>query len=79
MIKRFASVMITFVNELDISSILLVENYSWASLSDGSELVIDVSDSKGNISAMIARFALELRFVVEDLLEAMLDAQKSLS
>ncbi len=78
MAKRFAGAMATFADAPAISPTLLAKNYPWASLGGGSGLVVDVGGSKGNISAVIAQSAPELRFVVQDLPGAMLDAKKTL-
>lgn len=78
MAKRFAGAMATFADGPSISPTLLAKNYPWASLGGGTGLVVDVGGSKGNISAVIAQSAPGLRFVIQDLPGAMLDARKTL-
>lgn len=78
MAKRFAGAMATFADGPGISPTLLAKNYPWASLGHGSGLVVDVGGSKGHISAVIAQSAPALRFVVQDLPGAMLDARTTL-
>jgi len=78
MAKRFAGAMATFADGPSISPTWLAKNYPWASLDGGSGSVVDVGGSKGNISAIIAQYAPGLRFVVQDLPGAMLDAKETL-
>ncbi len=74
MAKRFAGAMATFADAPSISPTSLAQNYPWAR----SGLVVDVGGSKGNISAVIAQSVPGLRFVVQDLPGAMLDAKETL-
>jgi len=78
MAKRFAGAMATFTDGPGLSPIWLAKNFPWASLGGGSGVVVDVGGSKGHISAVIAQSAPGVRFVVQDLPGAMLDAKKTL-
>ena len=78
MAKRFAGAMATFADGPSISPTLLAKGYPWATLGDGSGLIVDVGGSKGNISAALAQSVPGIRFLVQDLPGAMLDAKETL-
>lgn len=78
MAKRFAGAMAIFAGEPSISPTLLAAGYPWSSIGNGTGTVVDVGGSKGNISAVIAREAPGLHFIVQDLPGAMQGAKDEL-
>ena len=80
MAKRFAGAMSAMANGIGSSPSFLAKGYPWSSVGNGSggAVVVDVGGSRGNISVALARAAPGLKFVVQDLAEAIQDVKKDI-